>query len=167
MNMNVNNQNMNSQLNCSRKQSKPVHFGMAAELHKSAYAVIKHQSVALSDAKKNAFIESIRTFVKGQENNPVQSVIRKAKRRMALVVQIFDSPEGKKLGEGKAQVVSQRLIFPKGTTGFLKTAENKANHLNATNNQVQKLIADVPESKMDFSAKKAKKGATKVVSTEG
>jgi len=155
MNMGVNNQNMNSQLNCSRKQSKPVHFGMAAELHKSAHAVIKHQSVALSDVKKNAFIESIRTFVKGQENNPVKTVIRKAKHRMALVVQIFDSPQGEKLGATASQVVSQPLVLKKGSTKFLRAAEEKANHLNTTNNQVQTLINDVPESKMKFETGKS------------
>ena len=164
MDMNVQSRGINAHQ--VAKNNKSVHFGMAAELHKSAHAVIKHQSVSLSDAKKNAFIEAIRTFVKGQENNPVQTVIRKAKHRMALVVQIFDSPEGKKLGENKSQVITQRLISPKGTTTFLNKAEKRANHLNTTNNQVQKLISDVPESKMNFSPEKSKKGATKVVSGE-
>lgn len=144
--MNLGISQVNNTANCGPRRNA-TNFGMALKLDPSAHQVIKHQVVGLGEKSKNNFFEGIRNAMARMENNPVDVILRQSNRRSkALVAEVVDSQAGEELGGVKNQVVSQRLLYKNGSLGFLKTAEAKANKLNDTNNQIKKLIDDVPEA---------------------
>ena len=140
MNLGINPVNQN--INCKRNNSPQ--FGMAIKLDQTAHSIIKKQAVALSEKSRNNFFTKLRQAVARQENNPVNILIRKAKHRNALAAEIVDSEIGKSMGGIKNQVTSQPLVGKNGSLKFLDKAEKKANKLNETNNEVKKVIDEIP-----------------------
>ncbi len=132
----------NQNINCKRNNSPQ--FGMAIKLDKSAHPIIKKQAVALRDKSRNNFFTKLKQAVERQESNPVNILIRKAKHRNALAAEVVDSEIGKSMGGVKNQVTSQPLIGKNGSLKFLDKAEKKANKLNETNNEVKKIIDEIP-----------------------
>ena len=135
---------MNQNMNCSRHNTPS--FGMAIKVDKSAYPIIKKQAIALGEKGKNNFFTKLKQAVTRQEQNPVDIIIRKAKRRQALAAEIVDSEAGKAIGGVKNKVKSQPIIGKNGSLGFLNKAEKKADKLNETNNQVQEIIDSIPKA---------------------
>ena len=80
-------------------------------------------------------------------NNPVDIILRKSNRRDALVAEIVDSPAGRELGSVDNVVFSQPFFFKNGSSKFLNRAEERAERLNELNNQVEKLLKEIPEAK--------------------
>ena len=122
-------------------------FGMALRIDPSARNIIKKEAVALGEKGKDKFLNGIGNVHDRQLNNPVDIILRKSKHRKAIVAVIVDSPAGKELGSVDNVVFSQPLFFKNGSTKFLKRAEEYANRLNELNNQVEKLLKEIPEAK--------------------
>ena len=144
MNLGINNSNQN--LYCNRYNANPS-FGMALKLDKTAHRVIKHQALKLGEKSREQFFKGLSDSVKNQKSNPVNIILRKSRNRDALVAEIVDSEDGRKLGAAKNFVISQPIFFFKnGNLKFLRKAEKKANELNSINSKVNDVISSMEEA---------------------
>ena len=122
-------------------------FGMALKIDPSASSIIKKQAVGLGKKGKDKFLAEIGNVHNRQLNNPVDIILRKSNRRNALVAEIVDSQAGRELGPVDNVVISQPFFFKNGSSKFLNRAEKRAERLNELNNQVEKLLKEIPEAK--------------------
>ena len=114
-------------------------FGMALKIDPSARNIIKKQAVALGKKGKE-FLNEIGNVHERQLNNPVNIILTKPNHRKAIAAVIVDSPDGRELGSVDNVVISQPFFFKNGSLKFLK-------RLDELNNQVEKLLKEIPEAK--------------------
>lgn len=103
------------------------------------------------------FLREIEDASKNEKDNPVDIIIRKSKFRKALVAEVIDSEEGKKLGSTKKKTFSQPFGKKIVSLKFLDKARDYALRLSNVNDDVKKTmstvttISDEPKKKGIFS----------------
>ena len=138
------------------QNTKPS-FGMALKINESAIPVIKKQAFQLETNARGNFLREIEDASKNEKDNPVNIIIRKSKFRKALVAEVVDSEEGKKLGSTKKKTFSQPFGKKIVSLKFLDKARDYALRLSNVNDDVKKTmstittISDEPKKKGIFS----------------
>lgn len=143
--------------NYNTTQNTKPSFGMALKINESAIPVIKKQAFQLETNARGNFLREIEDASKNEKDNPVNIIIRKSKFRKALVAEVIDSEEGKKLGSTKKKTFSQPFGKKIVSLKFLDKARDYALRLSNVNDDVKKTmstvttISDEPKKKRIFS----------------
>lgn len=143
--------------NYNTTQNTKPSFGMALKINESAIPVIKKRAFQLETNARGNFLREIEDASKNEKDNPVNIIIRKSKFRKALVAEVIDSEEGKKLGSTKKKTFSQPFGKKIGSLKFLDKARDYALRLSNVNDDVKKTmstvttISDEPKKKRIFS----------------
>lgn len=143
--------------NYNTTQNTKPSFGMALKINESAIPVIKKQAFQLETNARGNFLREIEDASKNEKDNPVNIIIRKSKFRKALVAEVVDSEEGKKLGSTKKKTFSQPFGKKIVSLKFLDKARDYALRLSNVNDDVKKTmstittISDEPKKKGIFS----------------
>lgn len=143
--------------NYNTTQNTKPSFGMALKINESAIPVIKKQAFQLETNARGNFLREIEDASKNEKDNPVNIIIRKSKFRKALVAEVIDSEEGKKLGSIKKKTFSQPFGKKIVSLKFLDKARDYALRLSNVNDDVKKTmstittISDEPKKKGIFS----------------
>lgn len=143
--------------NYNTTQNTKPSFGMALKINESAIPVIKKQAFQLETNARGNFLREIEDASKNEKDNPVNIIIRKSKFRKALVAEVIDSEEGKKLGSTKKKTFSQPFGKKIVSLKFLDKARDYALRLSNVNDDVKKTmstittISDEPKKKGIFS----------------
>ncbi len=143
--------------NYNTTQNTKLSFGMALKINESAIPVIKKQAFQLETNARGNFLREIEDASKNEKDNPVNIIIRKSKFRKALVAEVIDSEEGKKLGSTKKKTFSQPFGKKIVSLKFLDKARDYALRLSNVNDDVKKTmstvttISDEPKKKGIFS----------------
>lgn len=147
--------------NYNTTQNTKPSFGMALKINESAIPVIKKQAFQLETNARGNFLREIEDASKNEKDNPVNIIIRKSKFRKALVAEVIDSEEGKKLGSTKKKTFSQPFGKKIVSLKFLDKARDYALRLSNVNDDVKKTmstittISDEPKKKGIFSLLKS------------
>lgn len=147
--------------NYNTTQNTKPSFGMALKINESAIPVIKKQAFQLETNARGNFLREIEDASKNEKDNPVNIIIRKSKFRKALVAEVIDSEEGKKLGSTKKKTFSQPFGKKTVSLKFLDKARDYALRLSNVNDDVKKTmstittISDEPKKKGIFSLLKS------------
>lgn len=143
--------------NYNTTQNTKPSFGMALKINESAIPVIKKQAFQLETNARGNFLREIENASKNEKDNNVDIIIRKSKFRKALVAEVVDSEEGKKLGSTKKKTFSQPFGKKIVSLKFLDKARDYALRLSNVNDDVKKTmstvttISDEPKKKEIFS----------------
>lgn len=138
--------------NYNTTQNTKLSFGMALKINESAIPVIKKQAFQLETNARGNFLREIEDASKNEKDNPVNIIISKA-----LVAEVIDSEEGKKLGSTKKKTFSQPFGKKIVSLKFLDKARDYALRLSNVNDDVKKTmstvttISDEPKKKGIFS----------------
>lgn len=129
--------------NYNTTQNTKPSFGMALKINESAIPVIKKQAFQLETNARGNFLREIEDASKNEKDNPVNIIIRKSKFRKALVAEVIDSEEGKKLGSTKKKTFSQPFGKKIVSLKFLDKARDYALRLSNVNDDVKKTMSTV------------------------
>lgn len=129
--------------NYNTTQNTKPSFGMALKINESAIPVIKKQAFQLETNARGNFLREIEDASKNEKDNPVDIIIRKSKFRKALVAEVIDSEEGKKLGSTKKKTFSQPFGKKVVSLKFLDKARDYALRLSNVNDDVKKTMSTV------------------------
>ena len=125
-------------------QSAKPSFGMALKINETAIPVIKKQALQLDACARGNFLRGFENILINEKDNPVDIIIRKSKFRKALVADVVDSEEGKKLGSVKKKTFSQASVKKIGNLGFLNKARDYAIRVCNVNNDVSETTSQIP-----------------------
>lgn len=129
--------------NYNTTQNTKPSFGMALKINESAIPVIKKQAFQLETNARGNFLREIEDASKNEKDNPVDIIIRKSKFRKALVAEVIDSEEGKKLGSTKKKTFAQPFGKKIVSLKFLDKARDYALRLSNVNDDVKKTMSTV------------------------
>lgn len=122
-------------MDLSVKVNQP-NFGMAVLIDDSAKAIIKKQTMGLSPKKFDKFWNKLNEKIEQEKDNPVNTIIRKAKYRDALAAEVVDSNADTAI---KNYVITQGLIHRNGSLKFLDRGTARAQKINNANQNLDKI----------------------------
>lgn len=113
-------------------------FGMAVLIDNSAKSVIKKQTMGLSPKRFDKFWNKLNEKIEQEKDNPVNTIVRKANHRDALVAEVVDSNADTAI---KNYVTAQGLIHKKGSLKFLDRGTARAQRIKEANQNLEKMAA--------------------------